>query len=132
AGPECSCGDSSSLTSSSAAVGLVMLAKLGANAGPLRPGSVQTPTAALRSLSWGRNLADRAFHLKLDQALELDAVFHRELPDEIVHETVYAQAHRLRLGQTALLHVKNLLGADLADARFVLNGVARAAHCDRG
>ena len=59
-------------------------------------------------------LADRAFHLELDQALQLDAVFHRELADEIVHESVHAQAHGLRFGQAALLHVKDLLGADLA------------------
>ena len=82
-------------------------------------------------LVWGRNLSDRTFHLKLDQALELDAVFHRELADEIVDESVDAQAHGLRFAQAALLHVENLLGADLADTRFVLHGVAGAAHGDR-
>jgi hypothetical protein len=35
-------------------------------------------------------LSDRAFHLQLDQAFELDAVFHGELTDEIVDETVDA------------------------------------------
>ena len=80
---------------------------------------------------FGRKLSDRAFHLQLDQPLELDAVFHRELADEIVDETVDAQAHCLGLGETALLHVENLLGANLADAGFVLNGIARAAHGDR-
>src|SRR5438128_9407215 len=73
-----------------------------------------------------RQLADRAFHLELDQALELDGVFHRELADEIVDETVDTQAHGLRFAQAALLHVEDLLGADLADAGLVLDGVARA------
>jgi len=75
-------------------------------------------------------LADRAFHLQLDQAFELDRIFHGELPDEIVNESVYAQAHGLGFAQTALLHVKDLLGADLADASFVLHGVTGAAHGD--
>ena len=76
-------------------------------------------------------LPDRAFHLQLDQPFEFDAVFHGELPDEIVDEPVHAQAHRLRLAQTALLHVENLLRANLADAGFVLHGVTSAAHGDR-
>ena len=76
-------------------------------------------------------LSDRAFHLQLDQPFELDAVFHRKLADEIVDETVDAQAHRLRLGEAALLHVKNLLRAHLAHAGFMLNGIARTAHGDR-
>ena len=76
-------------------------------------------------------LPDRAFHLELDQPFELDAVFHGELAHEIVDEPVHAQAHRLRLAQTALLHVENLLRADLANTGFVLYGVASAAHGDR-
>src|SRR4030095_11601691 len=81
-------------------------------------------------LVWGRNLSDRTFHLKLDQALELDAVFHREVADEIVHEPVDAQAHGLRFAYAPLLHVENLLGAHLADTCFVLHGIAGAAHGD--
>src|SRR5438045_9345746 len=75
-------------------------------------------------------LPDRAFHLQLDQPFELDAVFHGELAHEFVDEPIYAQAHRLRLAQTALLHVENLLRADLANAGFVLHGVTSAAHGD--
>src|SRR5881392_2631658 len=77
-----------------------------------------------------KRLSDRAFHLQLDQPLELDAVFHRELADEIVNETVHTQTHGLRLTETALLHVKNLLRAHLADTGFVLNGIACATHGD--
>src|SRR5436190_5185303 len=73
-------------------------------------------------------LSDRAFHLQLDQPFELDAVFHGELAHEIVDEPVHAQAHRLRFAQTALLHVENLLGANLADAGLVLDGITSAAH----
>src|SRR2546423_71941 len=87
--------------------------------------------AAVRPCLGGGTLADRAFHLKLDQALQLHAVFHRELANEIVDESVHAQAHGLRFGQPALLHVKDLLGAYLADAGLVLNGVAGAADGDR-
>ncbi len=78
-----------------------------------------------------RNLADRTFHLKLDQPLQLDAVFHRELADQIVNETIHAQAHSLCFRQATLLHVEDLLGANLADARFVLHGIPGAAHGDR-
>src|SRR5438067_12397141 len=79
----------------------------------------------------GGTLADRAFHLKLDQALELDAVFHWELPDKIVHKPVHAQTHRLRFGQSALLHVENLLRAHLADACLWLNRVVASTDGDR-
>src|SRR5437016_5204764 len=75
-----------------------------------------------------RKLSDRAFHLQLDQPLQLDAVFHGELADEIVDETVNAQTHRLRLSEATLLHVENLIRADLADTGFVLDGIAGAAH----
>src|SRR3954467_11303326 len=75
-----------------------------------------------------KSLPDRAFHLELDQPFELDAVFHRKLAHEIVNETVHAQAHRLRLAQTSLLHVKNLFGANLAHTGFVLHGVTGAAY----
>src|SRR6478609_1232439 len=91
----------------------------------------RSQTAATERIRQTRRLSDRAFHLQLDQPFELDAVFHGELAHEIVDEPIYAQAHRLRLAQTALLHVENLLRADLANAGFVLDGVARAAHGDR-
>src|SRR5438477_10443177 len=80
--------------------------------------------------SFSRKLSDRAFHLQLDQTLELYAVLHGELAHEIVDETVNAQTHRLRLAKTALLHVEDLLGAHLADTGFVLNGIACATHGD--
>src|SRR5881409_1463566 len=90
----------------------------------------RSQTAATERICEARRLPDRAFHLQLDQPFELDAVFHRELADEIVDETVHAQTHGLRLAETALLHVENLLRAHLADTGFVLNGIACATHGD--
>src|SRR5207302_7892255 len=78
-----------------------------------------------------KKLSDRAFHLEFDQSFQLDRVFHRKLADEIVNKAVYAQAHRLRFAQASLLHVEDLFGADLTDARFVLHGVARSTDSDR-
>src|ERR1700736_2201822 len=78
-----------------------------------------------------KKLSDRAFHLELDQSFQFDRVFHRKLANEIVNKAVYAQAHRLRFAQTSLLHVEDLVRADLTDAGFVLNGVARSADSDR-
>ena len=77
-------------------------------------------------------LADRAFHFELDQTLELDRIFHRKLADQIVDESVHAQAHGLCFTEAALLHVKDLLRGNLRHAGFVLNGIARAADGDGG
>ena len=49
---------------------------------------------------------------------------------EIIDETVHTQTHRLGFAQTSLLHIEDLFGADLADAGFVLDGVAGAADGD--
>src|SRR5205085_7918550 len=78
-----------------------------------------------------KKLSDRAFHLELDQSFQFDRIFHRKLADEVVHKTVYAQTHRLCFAQASLLHVENLYGTDLADAGFVLDGVAGAADSNR-
>ncbi len=90
----------------------------------------QRSAVAGRRYRKARRLSDRAFHLQLDQTLELDAIFHRELAHEIVNEAVHTQAHCLRFGEAALLHVENLFRADLADTGFVLNGIACATHGD--
>src|SRR5206468_5059321 len=99
----------------------LVIQKIG-HPGPMRP--------MVHSGAADEELSDRAFHLQLDQPFELDAVFHRKLADEIVDKTVHAQTHGLRLAETALLHVENLLRAHLADTGFVLDGIACAAHGD--
>src|SRR5205814_4619454 len=86
---------------------------------------------SLNSLGW-KKLSDRALHLELDQAFQFNRIFHRKLADEVVDKAVYAQAHRLRFGQAALLHVENLFRADLTDTGLMLHRVAGAADSDRG
>jgi hypothetical protein len=44
------------------------------------------------------SLADRTFHLKLDQAAHLDRVLHRELLDDWLDEAVDDQLRGLLLG----------------------------------
>src|SRR6266478_6428652 len=39
-----------------------------------------------RSYTGEENLSNRAFHLKLDQAFKLNAIFHGELPNEVINE----------------------------------------------
>src|ERR1700741_4424638 len=73
-------------------------------------------------------LADRTFHLEIDQTLQFDAVFHRKLAHEIVDKSVHREAHCLTFAQAALLHIKDLLGADLADRRFMLGSVTGPAN----
>ena len=77
-------------------------------------------------------LADRAFHFELDQPLELDRILHRKLANQIVDESVHAQAHGLRFTEAALLHVKDLISRNLRHASFVLNGIAGAPDGDCG
>ena len=77
-------------------------------------------------------LADRAFHFQLDQPFELDRILHRKLANEVVNESIHAQAHGLRFTEAALLHVKDLLRGNLRHASFMLNGIARAADGDGG
>ena len=77
-------------------------------------------------------LADTSLHLQIDESLQLHAVFHRELLHEIVDEAVDAEAHRLGFGEAALHEVEDLVGADLADAGFVLGAVLIATDADGG
>ena len=54
-------------------------------------------------------LAYRSLHLKIDESLQFDAIFHRKLAYQIVHKSIDRQTHRLTLAQSALLHIENLL-----------------------
>ena len=49
--------------------------------------------------------ADRAFHLKVDEAFQLDGVFHGEFADEVVDEAVDGEGHGLAFVEAALAHV---------------------------
>src|SRR5476651_2593021 len=97
--------------------------------------AVKPPTRSATGVSVSVSdmvLTDAPFHLEVDQALQLDGVLHRELPGQVVDESVDGEAHRLPLGQPALLHVEDLVRAHLGDAGLVLDGVAVAPDRDRG
>src|SRR5580693_2219123 len=76
-------------------------------------------------------LAYRSLHLKIDESLQFDAVFHRKLTDEIIYKTIYRETHGLTLTQSPLLHIEDLLGVDLTDRSFMLRRVAGAPNRDR-
>src|SRR5260370_42570429 len=77
-----------------------------------------------------RFLADRTFHLEIDQTHQFDAILHRKLAHEIAHKSVHREAHCLAFAQAALLHIKDLFGADLADRRFMLGSVTGPANAN--
>src|SRR5438128_2207238 len=62
-------------------------------------------------------LADRALHLELDQAIQLDGVLHRQLLRHRLDEAVDDHRRGLVLGEAARLHVEELLVGDLAHDR---------------
>src|SRR4051812_37335578 len=63
--------------------------------------------------------SDRAFHLQLDQAVELEGVLHRQLTRDRLDEAAHDHRHRLVLGHAARHQVEQLVLADLADRRLV-------------
>ena len=75
---------------------------------------------------WWVVLTHGAFHFKVDEALEFNAVFNGELANEVVDKAVDAEAHGLCFAKATLLHVEDLFGTDFADAGFVLDAVALA------
>src|SRR5258708_13449717 len=79
------------------------------------------------SLSRPAVLPNRTFHLEIDQTLQFDAVFHWKLAYEIVDKSIHRETHCLTFAQAALLHIKDLFGADLAYRRFVLGSVTGPA-----
>ena len=73
----------------------------------------------------------RSLHLEIDQSLEFNAIFHRKLAHEIIHKAIDRETHGLPLAESALLHIEDLFGTDLADRSFMLGSVARASDRDR-
>src|SRR4051812_45616534 len=64
-------------------------------------------------------LADRTFHLELDEPVELQRVLHRQLARDRLDEAAHDHRHRLVLGHAAAHQVEQLVLADLADRRLV-------------
>src|SRR3954451_15201618 len=86
-------------------------------------------------LYWGSSsscqLANRALHLELDQAVHLDRVLHRELLDDRLDKAVDDELAGLFLGQTVGHQVEELLVADLGDGRLVADVDVVLADADR-
>src|SRR5918994_6713650 len=66
------------------------------------------------------SLADRAFHLQLDQAVQLDGVLQRKLLGYWLDEAVDDHRNGLLLGEPAALEVEELVLPDLRDRCLVL------------
>src|SRR5215212_8185257 len=76
-------------------------------------------------------LANGALHLKLDQAVHLDRVLHRELLDDRLDEPVDDQLRGLFLVDAVRLQVEELLLADLRDGGLVADVDVVLADPDR-
>jgi hypothetical protein len=67
-------------------------------------------------------LSDRAFHLKLDQAVHFDGIFHRKFPDERLNEAGDNHRDGLLLAHASAHQVEQLLFSDLGDGSLVADG----------
>src|SRR3954452_9244736 len=76
-------------------------------------------------------LANRALHLELDQAVHLDRVLHRELLDDRLDEAVDDELAGLLLVEAVGLQVEELLVADLGDRGLVADVDVVLADADR-
>src|SRR4051794_4977227 len=74
--------------------------------------------------------ADGAFHLQLDQPVQLQRVFHRQLPGDRLHEATHDHCHRLVLAQSATHQVEQLVVAHLRDGRLVRHRHVVLANVD--
>src|SRR3954449_889825 len=77
-------------------------------------------------------LANRALHLELDQAVHLDRVLHGELLDDRLDEAVDDQLRGLLLVDAVRLQVEELLLADLRDGGLVADVDVVLADANRG
>src|SRR5690606_4617780 len=77
--------------------------------------SLAGPPQAFPSLQ----LADRAFHLELDEAVHLDRVLHRQLLHNRLDEARDDHAERVGFADTPAHQVEELLLTDLRDRRLV-------------
>src|SRR5208283_590557 len=75
---------------------------------------------AIRANAWPSSHGP--FHLELDQPVELDRVLHRELLHEGIEEARHDHEGGLRLAHATRHEVEELVLADPADSRLVLDG----------
>ena len=83
-----------------------------------------TELADILRMDEGRSLdkpcsAHRPFHLKLNELVHLDGVFHRQFLDERLDEPADNQGRCLGLGKAAAHQVEELLLADLGNTGLV-------------
>src|SRR3954454_10521165 len=91
--------------------------------------------ASSRPVGTGKSvmgLSDRAFHLELDEAVELEGIFHRQLARDGLDEAAHDHRHRLVFGEAARHQVEELVLADLADRRLVAHLHVILADVDVG
>src|ERR671920_330511 len=84
------------------------------------PSKRTRPTKPCSSICSFGSLADRAFHLQLDQAVQLDGVLQRKLLGYRLDKAVNDHRYGLFLGEPAAHEVEELVFADLRDGGLVL------------
>src|SRR5215208_1782477 len=84
------------------------------------PSKRARPTKPCSSICSVVSLADRAFHLQLDQAVQLDGVLKRKLLGYRLDKAVDDHRDGLFLGEPAAHQVEELVLTDLRDGSFVL------------
>src|ERR671912_2150273 len=84
------------------------------------PSKRARPTKPCSSICSFDPLTDRAFHLQLDQAVQLDGVLQRKLLRDGLDEAVDDHRDGLLLGEPAALEVEELVFPDLGDGSLVL------------
>src|SRR5215216_6183305 len=84
------------------------------------PSKRARPTKPCSSICSFDPLTDRAFHLQLDQAVQLDGVLERKLLGYRLDEAVYDHRYGLFLGEPAAHEVEELVFTDLRDGGLVL------------
>src|SRR5687767_5345132 len=78
------------------------------------------PTKPCSSICSFDPLTDRAFHLQLDQAVQLDGILQRKLLGYRLDKAVDDHRDGLLLGETAAHEVEELVLPDLGDRSLVL------------
>src|SRR5215203_570076 len=84
------------------------------------PSKRARPTKPCSSICSFDPLTDRAFHLQLDQAVQLDGVLERQLLGYRLDKAVDDHRYGLFLGEPAAHEVEELVFADLGDCCLVL------------
>src|SRR5690349_2606675 len=80
------------------------------------PSTGSSPTA---SIVWRRGLSDRARHFELNQPIQFNGVFQRQLFGDWLDKAAHDHRVGLTLGEAAAHQVEELLLAHLRDGRLM-------------